>query len=189
MTSVSLASRLYCNTADFKVLQFPPRSGYEIYHVTAIATYVRTKKKKKSAKYEGKKKIKVWLKLSSKRLSTGGTDPQAKRTRTESHLEKMEELQGIVVKLKEKHKDGKYSHFSKAQFHCWGNTIQLGHHDSYDDPPNKPFFGCPKNATLTASSPGKRIRLRSKCIDQLTKWHKLMEAGVISDAMGDIKKF
>lgn len=128
----------------------------------------------------------MWLKLSSKRLSTGGTDPQAKRTRTESHLEKMEELQGIVVKLKEKHKDGKYSHFSKAQFHCWGNTIQLGHHDSYDDPPNKPFFGCPKNATLTASSPGKRIRLRS------------MEAGVISDEeyqemhttiLGDIKNF
>lgn len=104
-------------------------------------------------KYEGKKSIKVWLKLNSKRSSTGGDPPQAKRSRTESHLEKMDELQEIVAKLKEKHKSGKYSKFSKAQFHCWGNTIQLGHHDSYEDPPNKPFFGCPKTSTLTAVSP------------------------------------
>lgn len=95
----------------------------------------------------------------------------------------MDELQKIVDKLKEKHKESQYSHFSSAQFHCWENTIQLGHHDSYDQPPNKPFFGVPKKAAASvpgAASPGNRIHLRSECIDQLTKWHKLMDDGVIT---------
>ena len=127
--------------------------------------------------------------------------PQAKRAKScETHLEKMDELQKIVSNLKEKHKEGKYSHFSGAQFHCWGNMIQLGHHESYENPPNKPFFGATKSASASASggvSPGKRIHLRSECIDQLTKWHKLMNEGVISaeeykdmhKTMSDMKKF
>ena len=53
-----------------------------------------------------------------------------------------------------------YSHFFSVQFHCWGNTIQLGHHDSFDKPPSKPFFGVTKKATSSvpgAVSPDKHI--------------------------------
>lgn len=109
----------------------------------------------------------------------------------------LKKLNQITQKLKDRHKDGKYSHFSDTQFHCWGNTIQLGRHKSYDDPPNKAFFGGGSKASASAS-PGKRIHLRSQCIDQLTKWHKLMEEGAISEEeyedmhstiLSDIKKF
>ena len=51
------------------------------------------------------------------------------------------------------------------------------------DQPNKPYFGVTKKATASVSgavSPGKRIHLQSECINQLTKWHKLMNDGVIT---------
>ena len=47
-------------------------------------------------------------------------------------------------------------------------------------------------------SPGKRIKYRSECIDQLDKWHALLEKGVIDQAqfkelqdtiLHDIKQF
>ena len=155
--------------------------------------------------HSGRKSINLWLKFEKKKrtrdTSSMSDYPQPKRSKScESHLAKMDELQSIVEKLKEKHGEGKYSHFSSAQFHCWGSTIQLGHHDSYEHPPKKPFFGASKTASTSSGlpSPGKRIHLRSECIDQLTKWHKLMNDGVITKEeyedmhktiMGDIKKF
>lgn len=153
--------------------------------------------------YSGKKSTNLWLKsktVDRKRPSATNTDlaPKTKKSnREECQLDKMDELQKIVARLKEKHKDSKYSGFSAAQFHCWGNTIQLGHHDSYDDPPSKPFFGSTKSGSFSAASPGKRIRMRSECIDQLTKWHKLLDTGAISSEdykdmhstiLADIKK-
>lgn len=158
------------------------------------------------SEHHGRRSINLWLKLYPKKhkrqkdSSTEPAAPQAKRSKScESHLEKMDELQKIVDILKDKHKEGKYSHLSSAQFHCWGNTIQLGHHDSYEHPPNKPFFGATKTASIGGgASPGKRIRLRSECIDQLTKWSKLKNDGVITmeeyqdmhkTILGDIKKF
>ena len=47
-------------------------------------------------------------------------------------------------------------------------------------------------------SPGERINMRSECIDQLEKWHRLMESGAISaqqyhelqqTILSDINKF
>ena len=76
-----------------------------------------------------RKSINLWL------LDPSTEPPQAKQYKScESHLEKMDELQKIVDILKDKHKEGKYSYL-------WGNIIQLGHHDSYEHPPNKPLFG------------------------------------------------
>ena len=133
--------------------------------------------------------INLWMKVKAKHQNGQVSlqkHPLLHRQRAkacEPHLEKIDELQKIVDKLKEKHKEGQYSHFSSAQFHCWGNTIQLGHHDSFEQPPNKPFFGVTRRATASvpgAVSPGRRIRLQSECIDQLTKWHKLMNDGVIT---------
>ena len=159
----------------------------------------------------GRRSINLRMKVKAKQqkrpneyLDTPSASQTKQAKACESHLEKMDELQKIVDKLKEKHKEGQYSHFSSAQFHCWGNRIQLGHHDSYDQPPNKSFFGATKKAAASAPSapgavsPGRRIHLRSECIDQLTKWHKLMDDGVISleeyqdmhkTILGDIKKF
>ena len=47
-------------------------------------------------------------------------------------------------------------------------------------------------------SPGKRLNMRSECIDQLEKWHRLMQNGVITpeqykeiqdNILSNIKKF
>ena len=56
--------------------------------------------------------------------------------------------------------------------------VHTNKQSALDSPTNKPFFGKKESAS---ASPGKRIFLRSQCIDQLDKWIKLMERGVISD--------
>lgn len=75
--------------------------------------------------------------------------------------------------------------------------INTHKHDSFDIPPDKPFFG-KKRKEGVGVSPGKRISLRSECINQLDKWHQLKERGVISSdqyeelqktILTDIKKF
>ena len=71
-------------------------------------------------------------------------------------------------------------------------------HESLDSPPKKSFFGKKTSADASGVSPGKRITLHSECIDQLDKWHKLKECGVITKEeyddlqkaiLTDIKKF
>ena len=84
--------------------------------------------------HNGKKSINMWLKSRTvvrKRQSpaTADVSPPPKRANcTEAHIQKMDELQSITEKLKDMHKEGQYSHFSEAQFHVWGKTIQLGSH-------------------------------------------------------------
>ena len=66
--------------------------------------------------------------------------------------------------------------------------IQLKNHDSYEVPPSKPFFKTKKAATTPPSvtlSPGKRISYKMECINQLDKWHSLLEKGVISKTQFD----
>ena len=51
-------------------------------------------------------------------------------------------------------------------------------------------------ASTATVSPRKRLQTRSECIDQLDKWHQLMEKGTVTaeqykenqDIMNDIKK-
>ena len=87
-------------------------------------------------------------------------------------------------------------------------------HSSYDDPPDKPFSRAgnskhtksldkqdlPSTAAQASDpiSPGKRINLRSKCMDQIEKWHQLFMKGIILEEQhkelvdkvwNDIKKF
>jgi hypothetical protein len=57
-----------------------------------------------------------------------------------------------------------------------------------EEPPNKSFFGKKKklsDATGSGVSPGKRISLRSECINQLDKRHQLKERGVITNEKCD----
>ena len=126
---------------------------------------------------------------------------------------KMQQIGEIVDKLKEKH----LGRYSLEQYNCWAHTIDMGKHDSYDTPPDLPSFvgrrAAKSSATGSGSSsvlpsaqstptpqpqsPGKRIRYRSECMDQLTKWHLLMEEGIITSEqyqgfvgtiLNDIKK-
>lgn len=73
-----------------------------------------------------------------------------------------------------------------------GHMMELGKHDSIDCPPKKRFFRCspasPRkkssgnedNCSMLYSSPGKRVQVRSECIDQLQKWHSLFDSGAIT---------
>ena len=80
----------------------------------------------------------------------------------------------------------------------WALLIQMGKHNRYDHAPDKLFFKSGKKCVNEAAtaSPGKRLQMRSECIDQLDKWHQLMEKGAITaeqykeiqDNMNDIKK-
>ena len=79
--------------------------------------------------------------------------------------------------------------------------LQMKKHDSYEEPPKKPFFKTTKAGPTKPQgvmSPGKRIQYRSQCIDQLDKWHDLKERGIITESqysemqdaiLSDIKKF
>lgn len=164
------------------------------------------------ATYEGKKvPVTLWLKCRTQsrkkreRLSPPSDEqiPAAKRAGPgySSHMKKMLQVDDIMGKLKEKH-EGKYT---PEQLRAWAHLIQMSKHESYEAPPDKPFFGKRKMGSKTATpasavgiSPSKRIDLRSKCIDQLDKWHALMERGAISSneykdlqatILSDIKKF
>ena len=160
------------------------------------------------ADYKGKRIITLWMKCSWTRPSAqrkrphspsaSGLPSTSKRSNYESHLTKMTEVEVIMDKLKEKHE-----RFSAEQLRAWAHMIQMNKYESYENPPDKPFFGKSRKKALSTAteaviSPGKRLNMRSECIDQLDKWHKLMERVAISleqykELQGtiptDIKKF
>ena len=121
-------------------------------------------------------------------------EPVSRRSNYQNYLSKMAEVDIIVDELEEKHGGGK---FSPEQIRAWAHMIHLKKHMSYDEPPKNPFFKGTA-PTTQGMSPVKRITLRSECIDQLEKWHKLMERGAISTEqykdiqdtiLNDIKKY
>ena len=92
----------------------------------------------------------------------------------------MDELEEIVEQLSQKHE----KNFTSEQIRAWGHMIQMRNYESYDNLPDKPFFRSKatssKPITSDSLSPGHRISYRSQCINQLDKWHLLMERGAIS---------
>ena len=102
------------------------------------------------------------------------------KSKSESLEEKLDEVEDCVMKLKEKHG----ANYSSEQLRTWAHLIQMQRHESFDTPPDKPFFRgqSAKNKKLgcSSTSPGKKINLRSQCIDQLQKWHQLLESGIVS---------
>lgn len=139
--------------------------------------------------------------------------PSSKRQAIAKNISEVEE---IIKKLQEKHGNA----YSVEKLNCWGHMLNVGKHSSYDEPPDFPFFKKRKEkrsdaqqssvltdsastsslSTSTASvcnSPSKRVGLRTQCIDQLSKWHSLLNTGAIDQAqydelkeaiLGDIKK-
>ena len=144
--------------------------------------------------FEARKNFMLWIKCrvkSKKRpassVSTsagdgaiGGPNPKRSGSVYDSTLRKMHEVDVIMAKLEEKHKKS----YSKEQIRCWANMIQIKQHESYEIPPNKPFFTTrAKGVTTPATSisPGKKINLRSEYIQQLDKWHDLKVRGIITE--------
>ena len=124
-------------------------------------------------------------------VETGLLAPKPKS----SCQKKIVEVEEIIADLKDRH-GGK---FSTEQFTMWAHVIHIGKHSSYDIPPDQPFFkGSQKKASMSTpissnvsasssltASPGKRVSLRSECINQLDKWHSLLEKGIVSQEQYD----
>lgn len=176
--------------------------------------------------YKGKRNVLLWCYLRSASVAQGsgsgkkrkhGDDEadSAPRSKRAVNEKKIQEIEDIVAQLKEKHG----SKYKVEHLNAWAHLIHLGKHSSLDTPPNYPYFvgrKCAKTPTSKDSesqsdpptstekadpatlSPGKRVHLRSECIDQLSRWHSLKESGGISseeydelrkNIIGDIGKF
>ena len=105
-----------------------------------------------------------------------------------SSAQKLQEVEKIVEELKEKHA----ASYNIKKLNAWAHLLHMGKHDSYETPPNLPYFGKGGDGmkdkrksqktqpVQISSSPSKRLGLRGECIEQLSKWHTLLEKGAIS---------
>ena len=137
------------------------------------------------AQCDGKKEILLWFLKSEITVDNSASEPKSKRpcpdtsgaSKADSISHTLSEVDKIVATLTEKHS----KKYTVEQIRAWAHMIQIGKHESYDEPPNKPFFktkeGKGSNQTL---SPKKRIELRSECMDQLQKWRELLDKDIIS---------
>ena len=103
-------------------------------------------------------------------------------------VRKINEVEDIIKDLKQRHGEA----FTVEQFSMWAHVVHIGKHVSREAPPNLPFFrrhksatppstsGLPGTSSTEAVSPGKRISLRSECMNQLDKWHSLLDRGIIT---------
>ena len=171
--------------------------------------------------YDGKKEILLWCYTSDqapkKRAHSPDVDgdddarKRTKSTRYDKFMDKMTEVEAIEADLREKHADGPYT---EPQLRSWAHLIQMKKHNSYDTPPNKGFWKTAQQSKSssgstsltivgnegsrnTTDSPGKRINMRGKCLEQLTQLHQLFESGGINTEqydemkaaiMGEVKK-
>lgn len=157
--------------------------------------------------YKKKKEILLWCYLPREkdcakrgRTQDGDDHSKSKRTRcAESNEAKMKDVSEIITSLRSKHGNL----FTPEQFHAWAQMIQIGKHESREEPPNYPFFkgrkrkdtshtdrstspsSSPKPqpsqcTAVTGISPGKRIHLRTELIEQLGKLGTLLEKGNIT---------
>ena len=101
------------------------------------------------------------------------------------------QVEAIIADLKERHG----SKYDAAKYACWAHCIQNGKHSSVDEPPDLPFFTGRKKSgstsqcdTTSSGSPTKRLSLRTECINQLSKWHSLLQGGAISQDQYDEMK-
>lgn len=156
--------------------------------------------------YRGKKEIVLWLydcsklhvetKKGRKRVHSTGEVEATKRTnyRSVAHMEKIEKVEEILKELKEKH-TGTYG---EEKLRAWAHLIQMDKHKSYSEPPDLPYFkkrsihtdthtSASQSTTppSTSVSPCKRLSMRTACIEQMDKWHSLLEKGGITQQQYD----
>ena len=119
--------------------------------------------------------------------------PESKR---QTCAEKLADVEEIVKNLQKKHGTA----FSTEQLNVWAHMMHIGKHSSSEEPPNVPYFtrgrtkmSSPQSgdelptpmSPTSPMSPTKRVSLRSECIEQLNKWHSLLEKGIITQANYD----
>ena len=99
--------------------------------------------------------------------------------------------------------------YSPEQKSAWAHMIELGKHNSISQPPKKRFFQSQEHSESTSeashssaststgasistaatptlvTSPGRRVSICSECIDQLKKWHSLVDCGAITKEQHD----
>ena len=145
--------------------------------------------------YLGKKEIILWTYVSlpddtpvpkaSRSTSPDDSSPvhKKKRLRSEATSSTLSEVEEIVQDLKRIHGDN----YTVEQLRTWAHLIQMGKHVSKETPPNKPFFqSCSKSKIANpGSEPQKMITMRGECINQLKKWHELLQAGAITQVQYD----
>ena len=156
--------------------------------------------------YKKKKEVLLWCydpsiqQVSRKRqLVDSDPGPSAPKTKSRSRFvnayeKKMSKVEEVYGTLLEKH--GK--RFRPEQLRAWANMVQMQKHTSLEEPPSGRFFktqserkGGEEESTTrsapdpTALSSAKRVTLRTQCIEQLERWHQLMEKGGISKEQYD----
>lgn len=121
---------------------------------------------------------------SRKRLCHRDSVP-ASGSKRMSSAQKLQEVEKIVEELKEKHA----ASYDIEKLNAWAHLLHMGKHET---PSNLPYFGkggggmkdkrkSQKTQPVEiSSSPSKRLGLCGECIEQLSKWHTLLEKGAIS---------
>ncbi len=121
---------------------------------------------------------------------TGCEPPQTSSKRQSKSGEKLARVQEIVKQLKDKHG----SKYTIEKLNCWAHMVDMGKHDSMDQPPSLPFFGAKPSTVKSTStdnspkglppgsgiSPGKLVKMRGDSISQINVWHDLLEKGAIT---------
>ena len=148
---------------------------------------------------------------SSSEASTARKSSRSSTSYETHQNNKVAKTNEILTKLEEKHAEK----HSIEQLRTWANLIQLKKHSSLDIPPDYPFFrgrkktsrdntdsessadakvspsskGSDVNSTAPGVSPGKRLGMRSQCLDQLGKCIDILDKGGLSqDEFKELQK-
>ena len=116
-----------------------------------------------------------------------------KKPKHSNYQAKLDKVELILESLKKKHAGA----YSEERLRAWAHLTEMEKHSSYDEPPNTPFFAgkglkAARSSSASSSSnrmlsntgvsPSKRLIMRSQCIEQLDRWHTLLEKGCITQA-------
>ena len=124
-------------------------------------------------------------------------------TKKDAIAKSISDVETIIVKVLQ---DTHGNLYSVEKYNAWAHLINIGKHDSYNEPPNYPFFTGNKKKNVTGNSgpsssvdsPTKRLGFRTQCIEQLKSWHHLYECGAVTQdqyeklkdsILGDIQDF
>ena len=142
-------------------------------------------------RYQGKPSIRLWC-YSTPKKDTSKPVSTISGSTSNKEEKQQKDVNEVYEELQEKHK-GTYT---PEQLRAWAHMIRLKTHDSLETPPDKPFFRghkrkavvdsqspsgkVPESKRPAAISPGKKLNMRSELINQLEKWHNLLDSCVIT---------
>ena len=147
----------------------------------------------------------LWYYGNKKRTREVDDPPAMQKPKSRSRFEnayemKMSKVEEVYQTLLKNH--GK--NFKPEQLRAWANMVQMQKHTSLEEPPTGRFFKTSRDSTKVkinetlevacttliptqpaSLSPTKRVTLRTQCIEQIERWHQLMEKGAISKEQYD----